>query len=184
MIAFVLAMITLQSAAPDPTVTPAASIGDRLTGRNTVDTLAPGGSAAFDNVTVTVGCSYGTPRLGPALFSDATALARTFDTPACASATDPAAFAGTALVPFGLTNGFGTNALVSTLGPGIASEPVLRETGPALSTAQLGGSRSYVLDRLALPAEMTAPVGPVTAIHAQSPSRSLPVHRTTVRRAS
>ncbi len=171
----VLAMITLQSVPPDAVATPAASIGDRLTGRNASDSLAPGDAAGFGQVSLTVGCTYGTPHLGQALFSDVAALSRTFEAPACANTTDPAPFAGTALAPLGFYEGLRTNALFAP--------PVLVVPEPSFTQMHFGGSHAYVIDRLAIPAEMTAGAGPASAFHVQAPAHSVPVRRAAIRPA-
>jgi hypothetical protein len=175
MMTLVLAMITLQSVPPEAVATPAASIGDRLTGRNATDSLAPGDPASFGQVSLTVGCTYGTPHLGPALLSDVAALSRTFDAPACSNATGPASFAGTALVPLGFYEGLRTNAPFAA--------PVLTVTEPSSFTQMHVGSHPYVIDRLALPAEMTAGAGPASAFHVHAPVHSIPVRRVPVRPA-
>ena len=182
MLVIVFAMITLQNADPTPATTPAASIGQRLTGQASgtglqgLDTSSPLG-----DVTITAGCTYGAPRLGPSLFGDASDLTRTFTQPQCADqsagllAPLPLNFAA-----FGPPAGFYTAPLQTPLLHMPASAGVTTTfTLPASPT------RSYTLQHLALPQEFNGGVGTTgLQVHASVPAtaaattHTVPLRRT------
>jgi hypothetical protein len=173
---FVFAMVTLQSAPPDPAATaPAVSLGQRLmgqTGLNSSNPLTSGDSNGFGDLTITVGCTYGAPRLGGSLFADATGLTRTLTQPECTNDISSPEF-GAAFVPAYL-------AWHRTLISAPAAGPVFLETAAAttrpirgVSENSYGATNSYVLRHLILPKEFTAPVSPPSEIHAPAPVRAV-----------
>jgi hypothetical protein len=181
MLALVFAMITLQNAAPDPVTTPAASIGQRLTGQAPSSPFDSSDSAGFGNLTITAGCTYGNGRLGPSFYNDAADLTRTLTQPECTDDALPPTF-GTAFVPAGFAPSAFAWSRVSAPSSA-AGQPVsltttsLRSGAPSFSNISEGAKTTYVLQRLTLPKEFTTPVGPVTAFHATSPIHAPAPHR-------
>jgi len=174
MLALVFAMITLQNAAPDPVTTPAASIGQRLTGQAPASPFDSSDSAGFGDLKITAGCTYGNGRLGPSFYNDASDLTRTLTEPQCTDDALPSAF-GTSFVPsaFAPSAYLWSRALTSPAGVPVTLETTqLRATGPAFTNISRGASTTYVLQRLTLPKEFTTPVEPVTAVHATSPTHA------------
>ena len=174
MFALVLAMVTLQNSAPDATTTPSSAIASKLpgaaqaTGLQSTDT-----TSGFGNITVTAGCTYGAPRLGPSLLGDATDLSRTFSAPACTGASplgfgaNPAAF-GTGA--FGLGGPLGYVPLYQFSSPTVghpafaplAIEPATRASETASTFTLPVRSTPRILDHLSLPAEFRGSAGPLT----------------------
>jgi hypothetical protein len=165
MLPIVFAMVTLQNPAPDPAASaPAVSVGQRLTGLTGLTQMSPlssGDTDGLGGLTITAGCTYGTPPLGASLLSDATALSRTFTQPQCSN---------DALAP-AYVNGFApayvawrrTLQPVSSLGPVALGST----TGSTLRPADAEGftvratepAKSYVLQHLSLPKEFSGSVG-------------------------
>jgi hypothetical protein len=180
MIALVVAMIVLQNTDPTPVVTPAASIGQRLTGSSPasslqgLDTTSP-----FGDTTIAVGCTYGAPRLGPSLFSDANELARSATManctdPAGQSFSSPLAYSGPAFVTLGRP-GFAPTAL-STVG-----EP----NAPTTFSMNPRPGRSFAIQHLVVPTELRGSAGsPTTAqFHATTTATHAPTGTSTVHRS-
>jgi hypothetical protein len=169
MLAIVFAMITLQNAAPDPTATAAASIGQRLTGQAPATGLLQGidTTSPLGDMKVTVGCTYGAPRLGSNLLSDTTDLTRFSEAPC-----DPSSQAN--LVPgLGAPTGFAFYQpllLAPRAGtPGTAGAFAL----PSSFTMDRQPARSYAIQHLALPREMTGGFGTTALqVHASGPAGS------------
>jgi hypothetical protein len=153
MIALVLAMVVLQNAVPDAVVTPAASLGQSLTGKSDASPLGLGdSSAAFGDVTIEAGCTYGTPGLTSSGFENLSDLSRAVTMPECSGLT---AFPVPMLVPVG------TFARLS--GYPIQLEPGL--TGSATHptfTTEYAPARSFVLEHLVVPSEFKVSAGPKT----------------------
>lgn len=84
MLALIFAVISLSSIDPDPIVTPAPQIHDRVTAGTG---FAPGGpvpaSGFTSDITVAPACTFGVPQFGTSFWNDAASLAR-FSEPACA----------------------------------------------------------------------------------------------------
>jgi hypothetical protein len=153
MIALVFAMVVLQNAAPDAVVTPAASLGQSLAGKSDADPLGLGASpAAFGDVTIEAGCTYGTPALTSSAFENLADLSRTMTMPAC---TGLAAFPGPMLVPVG--------TFTRLSGYPIQLEPGLTAVSThSTFTTEYAPARSFVLEHLIVPSEFKVSAGPNT----------------------
>jgi len=179
MLALVFAMVILQNAAPDPATTPAASIGQRLTGQAPTSPFDSSDSAGFGNLTITAGCTYGNGRLGPSLYNDAADLTRTLTQPECTDDALPSAF-GTSFAPsaFAPAAYLWSRALSSPAGVPITLQTTQSHaSSPTFTNLAHGASTTYVLQRLTLPKEFTTPVEPATAFHATSATRAVAPRR-------
>jgi hypothetical protein len=162
MFALVLAMVTLQNSAPDASATPSSAIASKLPGASQATGLQSSDTnAGFGNITVTAGCTYGAPRLGPSLLGDATDLTRTFSAPACTDA---------APLGFGMGGPLGYVPLYvfssptvgrSTFAP-LSIEPASRASETASTFTLPSRSSERILDHLALPSEFRGGAGPLT----------------------
>ncbi len=170
MFALVLAMVTLQNSAPDASATPSSAIASKLPGApQTTGLQSTDTASGFGNITVTAGCTYGAPRLGPSLANDLGDLTRTFSAPQCTDAT-----------PIGL-GAFGPSAYV--LGGPLGNSPFYRFASPSnvsrtfapleiespsrapatAATFTLPARPSArVLEHFALPSEFSGGAGPLT----------------------
>jgi hypothetical protein len=160
MLAFVFAMITLQNVAPDPADTPAASLSQRLTGSAPAsgfdgldDTPSLGGA------TLIVGCTYGTPRLGPSLFTDASDLSRAFSAPECANAAPASMFSPVGFVPAALVF---APTFYRFDAPAIAAPQTTTFSLPASTV------KHYSLQQLALPTEFRGGAGRATSVQVRT----------------
>jgi hypothetical protein len=149
MFGLVFAMITLQNAAPDPQTTAPPSLASRLTGGASgtglqgLDTTSP-----FGDMTVTVGCTYGAPRLTQDLVTDATSLTRTLSSPQCDDTPSYASLP--ALIP--ASYAFQRPAFTTPA----FSKPETTFTLPAPP------ARSFAIQHLTLPADLTGSLGKAT----------------------
>jgi hypothetical protein len=176
MFALVLAMVTLQNSAPDASATPSSAIASKLPGASQATGLqsSTDPSSGFGNITVTVGCTYGAPRLGPSLLGDATDLSRTFGAPACTDTaplgfgSNPAAFEGGA---FRLGGPLGYVPFYQFSSPNVgrpsfaplAIEPASHASDTASTfTLPSRSAGPRILDHLSLPAEFRGSAGPLT----------------------
>jgi hypothetical protein len=167
MFALVLAMVTLQNSAPDASATPASAIASKLPGASQATGLqSTGTSSGFGNITVTAGCTYGAPRLGPSLLGDASDLTRTFSAPACTDAA-PLGF-GTGALGLGGPLGYvplyrfsSPTVARSTFAP-LSIEPASRASETASTFTLPTRSSERILDHLALPSEFRGSAGPLT----------------------
>jgi hypothetical protein len=165
-------MVTLQNSAPDASATPSSAIASKLPGASQATGLqSTDTTSGFGNITVTAGCTYGAPRLGPSLANDLSDLTRTFSAPACTDAT-----------PLGVGSGaFGPSAY--RIGGPLGNSPFYRFASPsnvsrtfapleiesasrASSTAATftlpARSGARVLEHFALPSEFSGSAGPLT----------------------
>jgi len=186
MFALVLAMVTLQNSAPDASATPSSAIASKLPGASQATGLQSTDTpSGFGNITVTAGCTYGAPRLGPSLANDLGDLTRTFSAPTC---TDTS--------PLGIGSGaFGPSAYV--LGGPLGNSPFYRFASPSnvsrtfapleLDSASRASATAAtftlparsgprILDHLSLPSEFNGGAGPLT-IATGSTLRSSQPHR-------
>jgi hypothetical protein len=86
MLALIFAVISLSSIDPDPVVSPAAALGDRVTAGTGFASGAPGPAFGFtSDITVAPACTYGVPQFGSSFWNDATSLSRTLTQPTCSS---------------------------------------------------------------------------------------------------
>ena len=168
MIALVFAMVTLQNAAPDPTVSAAPSLAQRLTGQGPTSPLQSQ-DAGFGNLTITAGCTYGTPRFSPSFYQNATDLVRPLTQPQCADQ-DSSISAASAFGPTGFAYALPTS-LISTP-TSLQTTKLSPVPANTFVMAPREATHPYILQHLALPAEFTTPNGPVTAIHATTPTRT------------
>jgi hypothetical protein len=189
MFALVLAMVTLQNSAPDASSTPSSAIASKLPGASQAAGLQSSeGSQGFGNITVTAGCTYGAPRLGPSLLGDASDLTRTFSAPACTDASPlgfgPNAGAAFESGAYGLGGPLGYVPLYrfsaptvvrSTFAP-LAIEPGSRASETAATFTLPSRSSARILDHFALPSEFNGGAGPLT-IATGSTLRSSQPHR-------
>ncbi len=175
MFALVLAMVTLQNSAPDASATPSSAIASKLPGASQATGLqsSTDNNAGFGNITVTAGCTYGAPRLGPSLLGDATDLTRTFSAPAC---TDPSPLGfGANSAAFGtgafrLGGPLGYAPLYQFSSPTVqhpafaplAIEPAFRASETASTFTLPTRSTPRILEHLSLPAEFRGSAGPLT----------------------
>lgn len=136
MLALIFAVISLSSIDPDPIVTTAPVMHDRITAASG---FAPGSAmpsaGLSSDITVAPACTFGVPQFGRSLWNDAASLAR-LEQPACAGMGSSAPW----LPAFG--NGF------------VRLEPaILRPAGPGFATATSTSP---------LPARFTAQPGPLS----------------------
>ncbi len=83
MLALIVAVISLSSIDPDPIVTPAPQMHDRITAASGFAPGAPVPSTGFtSDITVAPACTYGVPQFGTSFWNDAASLAR-LSQPAC-----------------------------------------------------------------------------------------------------
>jgi hypothetical protein len=169
MLAFVFAMITLQNAAPDPMATAAASIGQRLTGQAPATGLLQGldTTSPLGDVKVTVGCTYGVPRLGSNLLSDTSELTR-FSESSCDPSSQANLVPGLGVAPTGLVL-FRPLLLAPRVGTAGSTAFAL----PSSFTMEQQPARSFAIQHLALPREMSGGFGTTAfQVHASTPATS------------
>jgi hypothetical protein len=161
----VFAMIDLWDIDASAAQPPVAQFGQRLAGAgNTSDALLDSSEAPGPSP-VSV-CTYGAPPLGPQLFGDATSLARTFTTPACANGTSAfqSDFGAESLLDF-LPLG-----MVMPWGPAVA--PGIPVTLPGHAATSSSGSGTGLSTGFATPSNVHLPPGERESWAARSESSS------------
>jgi hypothetical protein len=192
MFALVLAMVTLQNSAPDASSTPSSAIASKLPGASQATGLQSTDTASgFGNITVTAGCTYGAPRLGPSLANDLGDLTRTFSAPACTDASSlgmgSGSFGTSAYVlggPLGYSPfyRFASPSNVSRAFAPLEIESASRASATAATFTLPARSNARVLEHFALPAEFSGGAGPLTiatgsTLRTSQPHRPVPKPR-------